>query len=133
MRDLSSDIYGTGESIQKHFDADPSKNTIIDLDLKGLPPTVQESDLKKYAGVKHVIAATIDLDKITNSCLGTGRVQLRLSPQEDLEQVKMNYLKQGFNVTEHNDQAKMKTQFTQEHKLIVKSPTKNGMDAKNTK
>jgi hypothetical protein len=93
MRDLSSDILGIGESMQKHFDADPTKNTIIDLDLKGLPPTVQESDLKKLAGVKHVINATLDLDKITNTCNGTGRVQLRIGPSEDIEQVKLNYLK----------------------------------------
>lgn len=39
IRDLSSDILGTGESIQKHIDADNTKNQVIDLDLKGLPPT----------------------------------------------------------------------------------------------
>ena len=57
MRDLSSDILGTGESMQKHFEADNSKNQVIDLDIKGLPPTIQELDIKKIAGVKHVIGA----------------------------------------------------------------------------
>lgn len=89
IRDLSSDILGTGESLQKHIDADNGKNQVIDLDLKGLPASAHADDLKKLANVKHVINAVIDHDSITNACTGTGRVKLRLGPNEDLDMVKL--------------------------------------------
>lgn len=89
IRDLSSDILGTGDSLQKHVDADNSKNLVVELDLKGLPAGAQAEDLKKLANVKHVITAVIDHDSITNACLGTGRVKLRLGPNEDLDIVKL--------------------------------------------
>ncbi len=42
-------------------------------------------------------------------------------------------MKQGYNVTEHKDQTKMKTQFSNEHQLSVKSPLKSDIDARNAK
>ncbi len=89
IRDLSSDILGTGESLQKHFDADLSKTQIVDLDLKGLPQNAHEEELKRIAGVKHIISASIDTHSITNTCTGTGRIKLRLGPNEDLDTVKL--------------------------------------------
>jgi hypothetical protein len=37
VRDLSSDIHGTGESLQKYVDLDKNQTVIIDFDLNGLP------------------------------------------------------------------------------------------------
>lgn len=133
IRDLSSDIHGIGDSLQKHIDADPSKNTIVDLDVKGLPRTAHEDDLKRLANVKHVITASIEHDSITNACTGLGRVKVRLGPNEDLETVKLNYVKAGYSIKEHEENPKKKTVFTQEHSLIVKSPQKQEQDAKMAK
>ena len=87
---------------------------IVDLDLKNLPKTADSEYLKKVANVKHVISAVVDSDAITNACTGTGRVKLRLTPNEDVETVKVRYLKEGYYVAEHEDNPKKKSCFTQE-------------------
>lgn len=69
--------------------------------------------MKKLANVKHVISATIDHDSINNSCTGTGRVKLRLTPDENLDIVKLQYLKAGFAVADHKDITGRKSGFTQ--------------------
>ena len=50
IRDLSSDILGTGNTLNK-FNQE-TKGDIIDLDLKALPPTTDQDELKKIANVK---------------------------------------------------------------------------------
>lgn len=89
MRDLSSDILGTGESMQKHYDADVAKTQVVDLDIKGLPESAQADDLKRIAGVKHVINYSVETNSLTNACTGAGRIKLRLGPNEDLDTVKL--------------------------------------------
>jgi hypothetical protein len=46
---LSSDILGTGNALSRFHDADDAKNTLIDLDLKGLPSSAKEEEIKKLA------------------------------------------------------------------------------------
>lgn len=58
VKDLSSDILGTGNSLSKFNQVKPA--TIVDLDVGGLPEHIHSDDLKKLSGVKHVINATID-------------------------------------------------------------------------
>lgn len=133
MRDLSSDIHGIGESMQKHYDADVSKTQVIDLDVKGLPGHAQADDLKRIAGVKHVISTSVDTNSVTNACTGTGRIKLRLGPSDDLESVKLQYLKAGYGVAEHTDIVGLKSNFTQDLSLATKSPQKSEVDAKISK
>lgn len=80
-----------------------------------------------------MIKASIDVDKITNNCNGLGRVQIRLGPAEDIDTVKLNYVKQGYNVSEHKDVTKKATNFTQQQTLSVKSPGKNDIEHRNAK
>ncbi len=119
--------------MQKHFDADLSKTQIVDLDLKGLPQNAHEEELKRIAGVKHIISASIDTHSITNTCTGTGRIKLRLGPNEDLDTVKLQYLKAGYGVAEHTENTKMKTNFTSDASLMTKSPIKAETNAKLSK
>lgn len=84
----------------------------MDLVIKGLPKHADEIMLKKAAQIKHVISAKVDHDSITNDCVGTGRVKLRLAPEEDLETVKLRYLKEGYSVMEHEENPKKKSNFT---------------------
>lgn len=116
MRDLSSDILGTGDSIAKYQQAN-AKSTVVDLDLKGLGENTQAEDLKKIAAVKHVISAQVETDSIRNVCLGTGRIKLRLAENEDVDNVKLQFLKAGFGVQEHEENPKKKSGFTQEQSL----------------
>lgn len=90
--------------------------------IKGLPKHADEILLKKAAQIKHVISVKVDHDSITNDCLGTGRVKLRLSPEEDIENVKMGYVKEGYSVVEYQGDMKKKSAFTQEMRTM--SPQK---------
>lgn len=87
QRELSSDVLGTGNTINRFNDV--KQSIVVDLDLKDLPQNINEEDLKKVSGAKHVIVATIDQDSIRNVCTGTGRIKLRLTDGDDVEQVKL--------------------------------------------
>jgi hypothetical protein len=103
---------------------------VIDLDLQGLPSSIKEEDLKKIAGVKHVINTTIESDSIRNVCTGTGRIKLRLQPEESSETVMLNFVKAGYAVQEHSENPKKKTGFTTEMTLQDKPKAKLEMDSK---
>lgn len=86
--------------------------------------------MKKIANVKHVISATIDSDSIRNVCIGTGRVKLRLGQNEDIDVVKLQFLKAGFGVQEHTANTSLKAAFNEDG---VKSPQKASVDPKMSK
>ncbi len=45
-----------------------------------------------------MISAQGDTDSIRNVCTGTGRLKLILAPNEDLETVKLQFLKAGYAI-----------------------------------
>jgi hypothetical protein len=59
------------------------------LAIKGLSDHILAEDLKKISGAKHIISSVVDTDSIRNVCTGTGRIKLRLAPNEDVEIVKL--------------------------------------------
>lgn len=133
MRDLSSDILGTGDTISKYQQAQ-AQSTIVDFDLKGLPEATQPEDLKKIAAVKHVINVVVDTDSIRNICLGTGRIKLRLAENEDVDNVKLQFLKAGYGIQDHEENPKKKkSTFTSEQALQVQSPHKDIDSSKQAK
>jgi len=79
---LSSDILGLGNTLNKYKDAN-KQSVVVDYNLKGLPETIKEEDLKKIAGVKHVISATVEHDNIKNVCTGTGNIKMRLDAESE--------------------------------------------------
>lgn len=60
---------------------------VIELNLKGLPKEAEVTELKKIAGVRHVIDAKTDINNLTNECTGTGTLKFRLGDGETKEQV----------------------------------------------
>jgi len=52
------------------------------------------------AGVKHVISATVDEDNMKGTCLGTGKVRVRLNQGETRDQIELNFVKNGIAVRE---------------------------------
>lgn len=124
VRDLSSDILGVGSSLARYqsITAENQKGEVVDLDLRALPQQTKEDDLKKIANVKHVISATVDQDSITSVCTGTGRIKIRLGNNETAEKVMLQFLKAGYAVSEHSENPKKKTNFTQEMSMKVQSP-----------
>jgi hypothetical protein len=81
---LASDLI-TGKSAMEHISADVNKLNIVDLDLGQLPQHIDQQDIKRIAGVKHVIDATVDVDNMKGICTGTGNVKLRISDGESLD------------------------------------------------
>ncbi len=79
------------------------------------------------------MSCSVDHDSISNVCTGSGRIKIRLGSNEDLDTVKLQYLKAGFAVAEQQKDARMKTKFTSEHSLKVQSPTRLEADHKVTK
>jgi len=62
----------------------------LDFDLHKLPKQTMGSDIKKAAGVKHVISSEVDINNFTGDCIGAGRLKVRLSKGETEEGVKAN-------------------------------------------
>lgn len=71
---------------------------VVDLTLKNLPKNADVIGVKKLAGVKHVISASVEEDNMKGVCTGAGRIQVRLNPGETVEQVELNFAKQGILV-----------------------------------
>ena len=69
--------------------------------MNNLPPSADAEQLKKIAGSKHVFDAHVDTDNVKQQCTGTGRIKIRLNHGETVEKVKLNYLRQGINVSAH--------------------------------
>lgn len=71
---------------------------IVDFDVKGLAENVRADDLKKISGAKHIISAVVDEDAIRNICTGTGRIKLRLGGEDEIDNVKLQFLKAGYGI-----------------------------------
>jgi len=66
-----------------------------------LKPSAEGADLKKAAGVKHVISSDVTINNFTGQCTGIGRLKVRLSAGETEAQVKANLSRAGIIVKEH--------------------------------
>ena len=124
---------GTYNTTSSYGAPAPGSELVVDLDLRDLPESANTESLKKTSGVKHIISASVDEDSIKNVCLGTGRIKLRLQNQEELDQVKMRFLQEGFSVIDHAENSKKKTGFTTEQSNRTKSPVKKEVNAKQSK
>lgn len=103
---LSSTCFETGASSLAQYSSVKSKPEIVDLLVSKLPADTEALTLKKIAGSKHVISATIDEDKLMGTCTGTGRVQIRLNNGETADQVKFNFMRLGYQVKDLNGDSK---------------------------
>lgn len=80
--------------------------------MRNLPQNTDIIGVKKMAGVKHVISAALDEDNMKGICTGTGRLQVRLNPGETVEQVELNFAKQGVMVSETKSDPRKKPNMT---------------------
>lgn len=80
--------------------------------ISNLPEQTGAESLKKISGSKHVINATVDFDNLRGICRGTGRLQLRLNNGESADQVKLNFLRLGYQVSENDTDKKRKSVLT---------------------
>lgn len=65
----------------------PDEVTVVDLELRNLPEHADKLSVKKMSGAKNVINVALDEDNFRGVCKGTGRIQIRLNQNENLDQI----------------------------------------------
>ena len=80
--------------------------------MRGLPQSADTATVKKVANVKHVISADVQHDNLTGACRGDARIKIRLNDGETEEQIKRNFMKAGYWVTDHHENQKKNTKFS---------------------
>ena len=98
---LASNHFETGDSSLHHYQSSQNANPrVVDLVMSDLPPDCKAEDLKRISQSKHVFDASVEEDNMKGICSGNGRIKIRLSHNENAEQVKLNFLKKGIRVQE---------------------------------
>ena len=95
---------------------------VVDYDISGVPEHWTTSEVKKFAGVRHVVASEVHTNNVKGTCTGTGRIQIRLSAGETEKKVQNNYAKAGVYITAHEENPNKNTAFsrpvnTDDHRL----------------
>ena len=106
---------------------------VFELVISGLPSDTQAGDLRKIAGAKHVVDATVDQDTIKNVCIGTGKIRVRLGDGEDLDHMKEQFLQAGLGVQESRSNQSKKPAFTYQQALLERSPQRQEINANATR
>ena len=99
---LASNDPITGQSSLAAYNANKPASDIrvIDLELKNLNENVDKIDVKKMSGARHVISVALDEDNMKGTCRGTGRIQIRLNQNENLDDIQLNFASKGVMVNE---------------------------------
>ena len=99
---LASNDFNTGTSSLHTYNMvqEPAASRVVDLQLQNLPSSADLIGIKKMSGARHVISAAVDEDNMKGTCTGTGRIQIRLNQKENLEDIQLNFAKQGVQVKE---------------------------------
>ena len=100
-----------------------AKPDVYELSLSGLGSNMNAQDIKKMAGVKHVIAASVVEDNMKGTCVGTGTVKVRLNHGETREQVELNFTKNGVAVREAAQDPRKRPALTGPPKEFAKEVT----------
>lgn len=109
IKNLSSTI-GGHDAFQYYNHS--AKGEIVDFDLQGLPQNIDKIKIKEVAGVKHVISADISQDNLKGIATGDGRIKIRLNEGETVDQIRLNFLKEGYQVKSHDWDARKRPNVT---------------------
>lgn len=101
----------------------PSEVQVLDLQLTGLPENADQIGIKKASGARHVINVALDEDNMKGICLGTGRIQIRLNRDENLDDISLNFAKQGISVKEFENDPRKKLTVTGQPKQFAQEIT----------
>jgi len=103
--------------------AQTAKPEVMEFTLSGLGSNVDAQDVKKMAGVRHVVQATVDEDNMKGTCLGTGKIKVRLNQGETREQIELNFTKNGIAVREATSDPRKRPAMTGPPKEFAKEVT----------
>jgi len=110
---LASNDPATGSTSLQGYDLQKNAEPeFIDWVVSGLPPNFEAPQLKKIAQVKHVVEATVEEDNFKGTCTGNGRIKIRLNHGESAEQVRLNFLRRGFGITEFKQDPRKRPDLT---------------------
>ena len=111
---LASNDPITGASSLQAYNANkPAADIrVIDLELKNLNENVDKIDVKKMSGARHVISVALDEDNMKGTCRGTGRIQIRLNQNENLDDIQLNFASKGVMVNEFSGDPRKKPNVT---------------------
>ena len=79
-------------------DRRPDSRQVVQLNLKNLPASTTDEDLRKTAKAKHVVGVHAEIDNIKNECVGTGTFSCRLGEGETKEQIVQRFKNDGIDV-----------------------------------
>ncbi len=90
---LASNDPITGKSSLANYNQtrNPDEVRVVDLELKNLPEGADKLGVKKLSGAKQVINVNLDEDNFRGVCKGTGRIQIRLDRNENLEAIELAF------------------------------------------
>lgn len=101
-----------GSNANDFYHKNENKGQVIDFVLTGLQSNIQEADLKRIAGVKHVISSEVELDALKGTCRGGGRIKIRLNEGEDPETIRQNFTNKGVLVQDFKNEPAKSSGFT---------------------
>lgn len=102
---------------------EPAASRVVDLTLKNLPGNADLIGVKKMSGARHVISAHLDEDNMKGICTGTGRIQIRLNANENLDDIELNFASKGVCAQEHESDPRKKPAMTGPPKEFAKEIT----------
>ena len=122
---LASNDPITGKSSLNAYNQqrNPADIRVVDLDLKNLPQNSDLIGVKKMCGAKHIINVHLDEDNMKGICTGTGRIQIRLNANENLEDIELNFANKGVIASEHASDPRKKPNMTGPPKEFAKEIT----------
>ncbi len=101
-----------GGNANKFFNADLPKGEVVHIKLDNLGPNVDEVEIRRTAGVKHVIASDVEVDALKGTCKGKGSIQIRLNEGENKEAIAQKFVNKGWIVQDHKVAPQKDTTFT---------------------
>ena len=122
---LASNDPITGQSSLTAYNANKPASDIrvVDLELKNLGENVDKIEVKKMSGARHVISVALDEDNMKGVCRGTGRIQIRLNQNENLDDIELNFASKGVMVKGHESDSRKKPAMTGPPKQFAKEIT----------
>jgi hypothetical protein len=113
LQNLTSNISGLqGGDANQFYHKQQNTGQVVDFVLTGLGPNVDEIELKRLSGAKHVISSNIDVDNLKGTCTGTGRIKIRLNDGEDSESIRTKFSAKGILAQDFKIVANKNTGFS---------------------
>ena len=113
LENLTSNITSlAGANANKFYHNIENKGEVVHLKLANMGPDMDEAQLKKIAGAKHVISAEVELDALKGTCKGKGSIQIRLNEGEDAEAIRQKFVNKGIIVQDNKIAPQKDSTFT---------------------